>query len=97
MTDLIGKAVIVRASGAGVHFGYVKSVDGNCVQLERSRRLWEFMAKKNGSLSAVAVHGIDVDKSNIGDPVSVVIFDVSEIISVEPIAVDSIEAGVWHR
>ena len=95
--DWIGKPVIVRASGAGVHFGYVTHVDGHVVTLERSRRLWRWLAAKNGSLSAVAVHGIDTERSNIGDPITVTIFDAHEIIGVSAAAITSIEAGKWTR
>lgn len=92
-----GKAVIVRTTGAGVHFGYVTGIDSKTVTLERSRRLWRWFAKENGSLSAVATHGIDVAKSNIGDPVTVTVVDPHEIIAVMPDAIKSIEAGKWHR
>jgi hypothetical protein len=93
----IGQAVIVRASGAGCHFGYVTHMEKDTVTLERSRRLWRYWSAKNGSLSAVATDGIDVEKSNIGDAITVTIFGVHEIIAVTPRAIASIEAGKWTR
>jgi hypothetical protein len=91
------KAVIVRASAAGVHFGYLKSRTNDSVELVRARRLWRWFARENGSLSAVAVHGIDITKSNIGDPVTITIIGACEIIDVTPAAIETIEAGKWHR
>jgi len=50
------KFVIVRTYSAGVHFGYLKSVDGKVVTLTRSRRVhyWSGAA----SLSQMAMEGV---------------------------------------
>lgn len=59
--------VIVRATGAGVHAGYLVKRDGDAVTLRDSRRLWRWVvAKQTGqlaSLSEVATYGL-----NTSDP-----------------------------
>ena len=40
MKKLIGKQVIVRANRAGVFFGTLNSIDGNCVELLKCRKLY---------------------------------------------------------
>jgi len=95
MIDWTGKAVIVRASAAGCHFGYVESISGNTITLNKSRRLWRFWSKENGSLSGVAAHGLDQSKSSVGDPVRITIFDPCEIIECTKAGILSIEGAKW--
>lgn len=56
----VGRHVIARCSGAGVHAGTLASVgsDGTCVILQNARRLWKWRAKGGVALSGVAFHGI---------------------------------------
>ena len=56
----IGRHVIARCSGAGVHAGVLVAVgnDGTSVILKDARRLWKWRAKAGVALSGVAVHGI---------------------------------------
>ena len=56
--NLIDKPVIIRSHDAGCHFGTLKAVDGENVQLANSRRLWRWWAKKSVSLSGLALHGM---------------------------------------
>lgn len=59
---LEGKPVIVRATGAGVHFGYLVSQEGQKVCLKNSRRMWRWWAAKGMTLSGVAEFGLNLDK-----------------------------------
>lgn len=61
----IGKYVIIRSGQSGVHFGILKSKNGDEVVLENSRRCWLWWAKNGISLSALAVHGLDLSKDEI--------------------------------
>jgi hypothetical protein len=91
-----GRAVIVRARDAGVHFGYLVGFDGRRVDLTNSRRLWSWMAAEDGSLSGVAVHGIDASKSKVAAVVAkITILDACEIIDVSAHAAKTIEAAKW--
>lgn len=89
--DLIDTNVIIRANGAGVHFGTLKAVEGDTVQLINARRLWYWHAAKSISLSAVAAFGIKQSKSKIAATVPLqTIFNALEILPVTPEAADTI-------
>lgn len=89
------KPVIVRTYSAGVHFGYLVKRDGKEVTLERSRRLWRWFGA--WTLSEVATSGVDVSKSKIGAPTSVVLIEAVEIIDCTPTAVASLESAKWAQ
>lgn len=60
---MVGKYVIVRCTGAGVHSGYLETYhDRSCV-LTNSRRLWRWRVPKGTSdfLSGVALYGLADD------------------------------------
>lgn len=65
---LIGRHVIARCSGAGVHAGVLVAAhgDGSSVILADARRLWKWHARDGVALSGVAVHGI-IAKDSIVD------------------------------
>ena len=89
------KPVIVRTYSAGAHFGYLVSRDGKEVTLERSRRLWRWFGA--WTLSEIATSGLDVKKSKIGTPVTVVLTEVIEIIDVTPEAAAIMETAKWSE
>jgi len=66
---MIGKYVIVRCRDAGVHAGWLESMEGRSCTLLEARRLW-YWKPANGAafLSGVAMDGLD-EKSKIGKPV----------------------------
>jgi len=55
MLDMIGKYVMVRTYGAGVHVGVLKSRDGKEVVLANARRIWYWSGA--ASLSQLAMEG----------------------------------------
>lgn len=59
---MVGKYVILRCYGAGVHAGVLVSQCGDHAVLRNSRRLWSWMANDGIALSGVAVHGIKSGK-----------------------------------
>ena len=92
--------VVVRASAAGVHAGYLVSRDGDSVELRNARRLFRWVvAKMSGqlsSLSEVAVYGLNTkdDRSRIGVAVPEHrIIGVCEILVVNALAQQSIEGA----
>jgi hypothetical protein len=91
MTNL--KPVIVRALASGVHFGYLKSRNGKEVELERSRRIWQWFGA--WTLSEIATSGVDISQSKIAAPVSILITEVIEIIDCTPEAVANLESAKW--
>jgi hypothetical protein len=89
-----GRAVIVRARDAGVHYGKLVAYDGRTVWLKESRRMWSWTAKSGIALNGCATNGIDASKSKIDVPVaSIAILDACEIIDCSPDASKSIEAA----
>lgn len=90
---MLGLYVIARCYAAGVHAGYVESVDGENVILKDSRRLWAWQAKDGVALSGVAQHGIK-DKGCKIDVVNPVIYltGVCELIPTTQTAMESINA-----
>ncbi len=94
---LIGRHVIIRATGAGVHAGILAAHDGGqTVRLTNARRLWRWSAAKGHTLSGVALHGLRDGATKgwtkIAAPVAdQVILDACEIIATTPAAQTSIE------
>lgn len=94
---MIGTQVIIRCYASGVHYGTLAALEGRQVTLTDSRRLWRWHTggkKKGVSLSAVALTGIDAEKSTV-EPVlpKIVLLDALEIIPCSHAAVASIEAA----
>ena len=68
---------VIRTYSAGVHIGYIKTHEGQQVELIDSRRLWHW--SKAASLSQVAVEGCESEKFAMVVP-SIILTDVIEII-----------------
>ena len=90
---MIGKKVIIRTYSAGVWFGELDQKDRNEVILKNARRMWRWWTKEGISLSGVAVHGINVDKSKIAEPVCMVWLEAIEIIQCSDAAIFNIESA----
>ena len=91
---MIGKKVIIRTYSAGVWFGKLIQKDDDEVILEDARRMYQWWCKESISLSAVAVYGINQDKSKICVPVDCIWLKAIEILPCKDIAVKSIEEAV---
>lgn len=91
MSDL--KPVIVRTYSAGVHFGYLRYRNGKEVGLERSRRIWRWFGA--WTISEIADSGLDISRSKIAAPVSVVLTEAIEIIDCTDQAVKCLESAKW--
>lgn len=86
----IGNQVIIRTYSAGVWFGTLTEKSGNEVILANARRMWRWWAAEGISLSAVAVHGINQEKSKIVEAVDSVWLEAIEIIPCTAEAEESI-------
>lgn len=96
LDQLIGRHVIARGGGAGVHAGVLKSAspDGGSVILTNARRLWQWKTKAGAALSGVAVHGIVAEDSIVDTMVPVIaIMGVVELIPTTEAARESIDAA----
>ena len=89
----IGQEVIIRTYSAGVWFGRLKEKSGNEVILTEARRMWRWWAKESISLSGVALHGIDQEKSRIAGVVESVWLQPIEIIPVSGKPAESIRTA----
>lgn len=89
----IGKKVIIRTYSAGVWFGTLSQKSGNEVILKDARRLWRWHAAESISLSAVAVHGINQDKSSIAPSLEMIWLEAIEIIPTTDKASKTIEGA----
>ena len=86
----IGQEVIIRTYSAGVWFGHLKEKSGNEVILTEARRMWRWWCKESISLSGVALHGINQEKSRIAGAIDSVWLQAIEIIPISGKAADSI-------
>lgn len=91
LCEQLGEKVIVRTYTAGVFFGTLEKKSGNEVILADARRMWSWHARKSISLSAVALYGIDHNKSRIASPIKKIWLQAIEIISLNAEAIKSIE------
>ena len=89
----VGEKVLVRTYSAGVWFGTLEQKSGNEVIVVGARRLWRWHAAESISLSAVAVHGINQDKSNIAPAVEKIWLEAIEIIPCTDKAIKTIEGA----
>lgn len=89
----VGEKVIIRTYAAGVWFGEIEQKSRDEVILKNARRLWRWHAAESVSLSAVAVYGINQDKSQIAPAVSQVWLQAIEIIPTTDKATKSIEGA----
>ena len=90
---MLGNKCIVRTYSAGVWFGEVVQKDGAEVILKDARRMWRWWAKQSISLSAVALHGIQHDKSKIAEAVPSVWLEAIELIPASDEAAKSLEGA----
>lgn len=91
---LIGRHVIARCSGAGVHAGVLVAAnpDGGSVILTNARRLWRWRAKDGVALSGVAKYGIVPGDSIIDAMVDeIALVGVVELIPTTKAAQESID------
>ena len=72
----IGKYCIVRCQKAGVHAGIVKQANSEFVELENSRRLWQW--KSGFTLSEAAKDGIQ-SGSKIATVIDTLIIPMSDV------------------
>ena len=87
---VIGQEVIIRTYSAGVWFGRLKEKSGKEVILTEARRMWRWWCKESISLSGVALHGINQEKSRIAGAVDSVWLQAIEIIPISGAPADSI-------
>lgn len=92
----LGRHVIARCSGAGVHAGVLAAAhdDGGSVILTNARRLWRWRAKDGVALSGVAIHGIIAEDSILDTMVPEIHLNgVVELIPTTEAARESIDAA----
>lgn len=90
---MVGKKCVVRTYSAGVWFGEIAEKSGNEVILKNARRMWYWHAAESISLSAVALYGINQDKSKIVAAVPTVWLEAIELIPASDKAIASIEGA----
>lgn len=98
-SECVDEWVIVRSHSSGVHFGKLHARSGDEVILKESRRMWRWWAIDENSLSGVARHGINRDKSKIcGTLNKIILPEVCEVIPVSEICRVSIfECPVYNE
>jgi hypothetical protein len=97
LNDMVGKKCIIRTYSAGVWFGEIKQKSGNEVIVKNARRMWRWHAAESISLSAVANHGIQDDKSKMAESVSEVWIEAIELIPCTDKAITSIEGAKYVK
>lgn len=90
---MIGKKVIIRTYSAGVWFGLLEQKEKNEVILKDARRIYRWFCKESISLSAVAIYGINQDKSRICVAVPNVWLEAIEILPCSDKSINSLETA----
>jgi hypothetical protein len=67
LNSMVGNMCVIRTYSAGVWFGRVIQKSGSEVIIDGARRLWRWHAASGITLSEVALHGIQRDKSKIAE------------------------------
>ncbi len=93
LNSMIGEKVIIRTYSAGVWFGILSEKSGNEVIINSARRMYKWWCKQSISLSAVANHGINQDKSKIIEAIPSVWLEAIEIIPCSDICIKSLEGA----
>lgn len=93
LNSMLGKKCVVRTHSAGVWFGEIAEKAGNEVVVKNARRMWHWHAAESISLSAVALYGINQDKSKIVAAVPTVWLEAIELIPASDKAITSIEGA----
>lgn len=92
--QMIGKLVVVRTYGAGVHVGILRARVGQVVELADARRLWRWSGAN--SLSEVATRGVDQEYTRLSEPVpEIVLTQAMEVIPVQEAALPSLTTSRW--
>lgn len=92
----VGQLVIVRTWGAGVHTGYLLSLNGNTAILGEARRIWRWRGAN--TLHELALHGAAKEYTRISEPVSdITLTSVTEIIPVSEAAAESLTESRWAK
>jgi hypothetical protein len=87
------RAVIVRTSSAGVHFGYVAERRGKEIDLVRAKRIWNWQGAN--TLHEVANHGVGKG-SRVSEAVAeITLTEAIEVIGCTSAAVENLEAATW--
>ena len=89
----IGQEVIIRTYSAGVWFGRLKEKASDEIILTEARRMWRWWANESISLSGVALHGINQEKSRIAGAIDSVWVQAIEIIPISGKAAESIRTA----
>mgnify|MGYP003561046831 CR=1 FL=1 len=92
----IGKYVIVRTYGAGVHVGVLVSRTGKDVRLSDTRRVWQW--KGALTLSELSLRGLTVDGSRVSETIAVnTLTDAMEIIPCTKDAETILRGAKWTK
>lgn len=92
----VGKYVVVRCYGAGVHVGVLVSRDAKDVRLSDARRVWKWSGAK--TLSEMSLRGLDGNNSRVSEPVAgITLIDAIEVIPCTPDAETSLRGAKWNK
>lgn len=90
----VGKYVLVRAYGAGVHVGVLSARNGKEVRLTDTRRIWRWFGAN--TISEISLRGLDTSKSRLSESVaSNTLTDVIEVIPCTPEAEKILRGAKW--
>ena len=90
----MNRKVLVRTYSAGVHFGTLKARKGKEIELTNARRIWRWYGAN--TLHEVALHGVDVLRSRISEPVkSIILTEAIEVLPITASAAKVLESVKW--
>jgi hypothetical protein len=88
------KFVVVRTYSAGVHCGFLESLEGTQLVLSEARRIWRW--KGANTLNEVSLRGVDNEYSRISEPIDeITLTEAIEIIPAKPKATENLRKSRW--
>lgn len=93
---MIGNFVIVRTFSAGVHTGFLVSMDGRQVELREARRIWRWSGAN--TLNEVSLRGCNNSYTRISEAVErIILTEAIEVICCTPEAENNLRGSRWGK
>jgi hypothetical protein len=91
----IGAYVLVRTYSAGVHFGQIKSRDGEEIVLKDARRVWRWRGAN--TLNELSQKGPSTDWSRVSEPTPEILLKWIEVMPCSKAGVEQFVRVAWDQ
>lgn len=91
---MIGSFVIIRTDSAGVHTGFLVSLNGKQAELTEARRIWRWSGAN--TLNEISLRGCDMTYTRISEPVdSIILTEAIEVLKCTDEAQSNLRQSRW--